>query len=581
MIDLEELARQIAPPLRDRVLSVIAETEAVLDSIYRELDTLDVPSSKEVASEIRKWRDSSRKKVRRGLMPKRFVSDVIPESIIDEIWLNLQRADNLDSVDRAFSISLGTLDVVAAGLCVKAQDTGRVLLEQRALDPEDPNGGTWEFPGGHVEPGEDPLEAAKREWLEETGAELPPGEVVAAWVSPNGIYAGFVYVIAEEASVEINADPDDRKILNPDDPDQDCVEVAAWFSLEHLIGNPALRPEMGKTDWSAIESAKLQRGDMAGHDFHGNQYKAGSGGGKLSGWQREAAEQGGNVMAGSKVEYGWIYPDGTGSQVHNQATTHHRLNPSRDPLDHGAVRVVENNGERVYHVASFDDKTASLITPNLEQAIRQNDPSQTYVVFQNNGKEATFKASDYKENGRSLTETVSSIGLRTPIQRGEDGGHPFRGNQYKSGESGDQRTGLPKTKFLDAKGNPMTRTAIGDKFESLFQEKIAPEIAKLYGGKVVMLTSTDRRAPLDAKADNKTGIEIKTINSEATNQKTAISRDEHDRKMGAIKSMGLKGGAMVVQVVNMKQGVVSVYHHPEITSKSVSTMSYLGTYKFK
>lgn len=32
--------------------------------------------------------------------------------------------------------------------------------------------GTWGFPGGHVEPGEDPVDCAKRELLEETGLDL-------------------------------------------------------------------------------------------------------------------------------------------------------------------------------------------------------------------------------------------------------------------------------------------------------------------------------------------------------------------------------------------------------------------------
>ncbi len=45
--------------------------------------------------------------------------------------------------------------------------TGRVLVARRA--PGSHLGGTWEFPGGKVEPGEEPIEAARRELREETG----------------------------------------------------------------------------------------------------------------------------------------------------------------------------------------------------------------------------------------------------------------------------------------------------------------------------------------------------------------------------------------------------------------------------
>lgn len=146
--------------------------------------------------------------------------------------------------------------LIAAGLAVKALDTGRVLLLQRSLSDDDPAAGMWEFPGGHIEPGEDPLAAAVREWQEETGCSLPAGKVAGSWTSPNGVYRGFVYVVPSEESVCINLDREDRHVLNPDDPDGDQIEVVAWWNPATLPGMQALRPEARKgTDWSLLATA--------------------------------------------------------------------------------------------------------------------------------------------------------------------------------------------------------------------------------------------------------------------------------------------------------------------------------------
>ncbi len=50
---------------------------------------------------------------------------------------------------------------------------GRVLLAERRPSQKSP--GFWEFPGGKLEPGETPEMAARRELLEETGVDIPPG----------------------------------------------------------------------------------------------------------------------------------------------------------------------------------------------------------------------------------------------------------------------------------------------------------------------------------------------------------------------------------------------------------------------
>lgn len=58
---------------------------------------------------------------------------------------------------------------------------GRVLLARRDRDP---GRGKWDFPGGYLEEGEDPLVGLRRELLEETGLEVRPGAYLGAWVEP-------------------------------------------------------------------------------------------------------------------------------------------------------------------------------------------------------------------------------------------------------------------------------------------------------------------------------------------------------------------------------------------------------------
>jgi 8-oxo-dGTP diphosphatase len=52
---------------------------------------------------------------------------------------------------------------------------GRILLSQRRPDQALPN--CWEFPGGKVEPGEDPVVALEREIEEELGCRINVGQI--------------------------------------------------------------------------------------------------------------------------------------------------------------------------------------------------------------------------------------------------------------------------------------------------------------------------------------------------------------------------------------------------------------------
>lgn len=171
-------------------------------------------------------------------------------------------------------------EVAVAGLAVRAADTGRVLMLQRCLGEVDPAGGTWEFPGGHLEGDETPLQGAWREWAEETGCIPPPGEKTGTWTSPNGVYQGIVWTVPDEASVPVNGGRD--TVTNPDDPDGDCIEAIAWWNPDQLPGNPAVRPELLEAIGDVMAALDCQPVEKATGDGDGTGPK-----GDWPGWEHD------------------------------------------------------------------------------------------------------------------------------------------------------------------------------------------------------------------------------------------------------------------------------------------------------
>ncbi|HEX9297939.1 MAG TPA: 8-oxo-dGTP diphosphatase MutT [Polyangiaceae bacterium] len=76
------------------------------------------------------------------------------------------------------SSAVHTLLVSAAVLI----ERGRVLLTQRKVGTH--LAGSWEFPGGKVNPGEDPRDALARELREELGIEATAGDVLEVTFHP-------------------------------------------------------------------------------------------------------------------------------------------------------------------------------------------------------------------------------------------------------------------------------------------------------------------------------------------------------------------------------------------------------------
>ena len=98
----------------------------------------------------------------------------------------------------------------AAGGCIVAKDTHRILLQQRAIDGSFPR--NWGFFGGKVEPEENVAQALLRELREEIG-KLPniiKTIPISKFTSTNGkfTYHSFVVLVNEDFTPELNKESD-------------------------------------------------------------------------------------------------------------------------------------------------------------------------------------------------------------------------------------------------------------------------------------------------------------------------------------------------------------------------------------
>ena len=109
------------------------------------------------------------------------------------------------------------LVLVAAGVVVAG---GRVLLTQRKSGTH--LAGAWEFPGGKVEPDEDPRAALARELAEEIGVRAEVGDIVE--VTYHRYPTKSVLLLFYEAR------------LLPGSPEPTAIDVAAvkWASADEL-----------------------------------------------------------------------------------------------------------------------------------------------------------------------------------------------------------------------------------------------------------------------------------------------------------------------------------------------------------
>ena len=112
-------------------------------------------------------------------------------------------------------------------------DDGRILLVRHVE-------GRWMLPGGAVDPGERPAEAARRECLEEAGVVIEPLSIAGVYGGPeyrvtyaNGDEAAWIVTIFEARLVEGEPAPSDDETID-----------VGWFTraeIEALPQSDAMR----------------------------------------------------------------------------------------------------------------------------------------------------------------------------------------------------------------------------------------------------------------------------------------------------------------------------------------------------
>ncbi|MCD2190238.1 NUDIX hydrolase [Actinomycetospora soli] len=126
---------------------------------------------------------------------------------------------------------------VAAAGAVVHDATGRLLLVRRGREPQV---GRWTLPGGRVEPGESPAEAAAREVTEETGIVVTVGRewLVLERPGPDGVVFEIHDFTADVLGGELR-------------PGDDATD-AGWFTAAELAELPLTTDLLGILDRAGL-----------------------------------------------------------------------------------------------------------------------------------------------------------------------------------------------------------------------------------------------------------------------------------------------------------------------------------------
>jgi 8-oxo-dGTP pyrophosphatase MutT (NUDIX family) len=145
----------------------------------------------------------------------------------------------------------------AAGVMFQTDD-GCVLLMRRKDD------GTWSFPGGRIEDGETPAEAAAREAEEETGREVGEEDLVphTRRIREGIDFATFLCKVPDQFSIEMNEEHDAFQWAKVDDLLAQEPEPAAVLPSADAMMATASAPILDEESLAKLGAA-LARLDAA------------------------------------------------------------------------------------------------------------------------------------------------------------------------------------------------------------------------------------------------------------------------------------------------------------------------------